>query len=348
MTTPGRALSWIGGNGPVLLLVALTLGIAAKPLGDAGHRLLPLSAFLLTLGSFLTAGLSASEENVSPRIVAVILIWVGVAVPTAAAAAVSCVKLDPALRTGVLLSLLSPPVGSAAAIAAMIDLRARLALVVSISLTLLAPLTMPAFAVMMGLDISFDVGSLAGRLFAIIGLAALMAWLILRFHRRVEFIVPDKRAATGVAVLGLVVVGLAMAHGVGEIWRADRVLFSDLMTAAIAANFGICLLTFLIFASLGIKLAGTIGLVSGNRNVTLAWAAASTSLPTLAEGYVAACVVPVLLLPFLTKVSLFLVAGVKRMRPYPQGGLLKPTATGPAVTDNTCSWPSRSSTEGNS
>jgi hypothetical protein len=46
-----------------------------------------------------------------------------------------------------------------------------------------------------------------------------------------------------------------------------------------------------------------VGLVSGNRNVTLVWAAASFGLPPLAEGYVAASVVPVLALPLVAKLA---------------------------------------------
>jgi arsenite transporter len=44
------------------------------------------------------------------------------------------------------LSLLAPPVGSAAAIATMLGLQSRLALIVSIALTLIAPLSIPGFA----------------------------------------------------------------------------------------------------------------------------------------------------------------------------------------------------------
>ena len=66
-------------------------------------------------------------------------------------------------------------------------------------------------------------------------------------------------------------------------------------------------------------MAGTIGLVSGNRNVTLAWAAASFGLPPLAEGYVAACVIPVLALPLIVKLCLALPAVVNRFVPQPSG-----------------------------
>ena len=74
--------------------------------------------------------------------------------------------------------------------------------------------------------------------------------------------------------------------------------------AAVVSNFGLCVLATLTFARMGLQTAGTIGLVSGNRNVTLVWAAASFGLPSLAEGYVAACVIPVLALPLIVKLCL--------------------------------------------
>jgi ACR3 family arsenite transporter len=74
-----------------------------------------------------------------------------------------------------------------------------------------------------------------------------------------------------------------------------------MLAAAIVLNFGLCVLATVTFARLGWQTAGTVGLVSGNRNVTLVWAAASFGLPSVAEGYVAACVIPVLALPLIIK-----------------------------------------------
>jgi hypothetical protein len=51
----------------------------------------------------------------------------------------------------------------------------------------------------------------------------------------------------------------------------------------------------------GRKEALTIGLVTGNRNVTLAWAIAGSALPPAAEAFVVAAVVPVLVLPLAVK-----------------------------------------------
>jgi ACR3 family arsenite transporter len=117
-------------------------------------------------------------------------------------------------------------------------------------------------------------------------------------------VLPDQRAATGIAVIGLIIVGLATSQGIRAHWTNNPLSFDVMLAAAIVANFGLCALATLIFAKLGLQTAGTIGLVTGNRNVTLVWAAASFGLPSLAEGYVAASVIPVLALPLIIKLCL--------------------------------------------
>jgi len=178
----GKILSTLGERGPALLVISLCTGLLIHPLAHFGYDLLPFSAFLLTLGSFLTAGLAPSEARVRLPLMALVLAWVGLALPLAAAILLSFLPLDPSLRAGVLLSLLAPPVGSAAAIAGMLGLRPRLALLVSIALTLLAPISIPCFATVLGLGIAFDMGALAIRLFSIIGAAGLVAFLAIWLH----------------------------------------------------------------------------------------------------------------------------------------------------------------------
>ncbi len=304
MQIVGKLLSTLGGQGPTLLVISLGAGLLIHPLAHFGYEFLPFSAFLLTLGSFLTAGLAPPETEIRLPLVALVLAWVGLALPLAAAILLSFLPLDPALRAGVLLSLLAPPVGSAAAIAGMLGLRPRLALLVSIALTLLTPISIPCFATVLGLGIEFDMSALAIRLFSIIGAAGLVAFLAIWFHRNLMPVLPDQRAATGVAIIGLIIVGLATSQGIRTHWINTPLGFDVMLAAAIVVNFGLCALATLTFARLGLQIAGTIGLVSGNRNVTLVWAAASFGLPSLAEGYVAACVIPVLALPLIVKLCL--------------------------------------------
>jgi hypothetical protein len=302
----GQGLSALGRHGPALLALSLAAGAMAPPLASAAYALLPLSAFLLTLGSFLTAGLSPPQTDLGWRRLAAALAWVGLGVPAIVGLAALALRLDPAIEAGVILSVLAPPVGSAAAIAAMLGLQPRLALWVSIALTLAAPGLMPVFAAVLGIDVAIDMGRLAWRLALIIGAAAGLAWLAMRHRARVAPILPDPLAASGVAVIGLVIVGLAMTSGLRAHWANDPDGFLAFLLAALGVNLGAGLVGALLFASWGAAGAFTMGLVSGNRNVTLAWAAAGATLPVATEAYVAACVLPVLLLPLAIRTGLSL------------------------------------------
>ncbi len=302
----GRSLAVLGRHGPALLVLSLALGALLPGLAQAAYGALPVSAFLLTLGSFLTAALSPAERGLRGRTVLLVLAWLGLGVPLLAVVVLAPLQLDGALQAGVLLSVVAPPVGSAAAIAAILGLRPRLALVASISLTLLAPLAMPGCARLLGAHLDLDAASLALRLGLIVGLAAALAEVVRRCPRAFAPMLPGPQAAAGISVLGLIVVGLAMMSGIRAHWAANPDAFAWFLTAAVAVNLGLGVLGTGLFWAWGRADALTIGLLSGNRNVTLAWAAAGASLPAAAEAYVAACVLPVLALPLAVKGTLWL------------------------------------------
>ena len=112
-----------------------------------------------------------------------------------------------------LISLPAPPVVSAAAIVAMLALQPRLDLLASISLTLAAPLSMPLLGQALDFRLQIDMIALAVRLIAIAGATALIAFACLHFGPRSH---PSCRicAGTSIAVIGLVIIGLATAQGV--------------------------------------------------------------------------------------------------------------------------------------
>jgi hypothetical protein len=97
MRALGQGLSTVGRHGPALLVLSLVLGAAVAPLATAAYQVLPLSAFLLTLGSFLTASL-ALPRRVGWRRIVLALAWIGLGVPLIAAVIVLPLHLDPALQ----------------------------------------------------------------------------------------------------------------------------------------------------------------------------------------------------------------------------------------------------------
>jgi arsenite transporter len=158
----GHVLSFLGRAGPTLLVVAL--GAAAPLIARGAHDVLPISAFLLTLGSFLAAALAAPEKILKRLQLPLTLVWIAIGVPATIALLMPALHVEPGLKTGVMPSVVAPPVESAAAIATMLGLRPRLALIASISLTVAAPVLMPLLAQSFGVEVSLDPEKLAERL----------------------------------------------------------------------------------------------------------------------------------------------------------------------------------------
>lgn len=299
-------LTSLGANGPLILVISVIAGISIRPLSQIAETLVPVSAFLLTLGSFLCAALSVREQWAGGRILLSGLIFAGLIVPLFAFAYLKTgADLEPAIELAVMVGALAPPVGSAAAVAAMLGLQPRLALAISITLTLAAPIIMPLSIHVFGLGIDLDFGPVVIRLLAIVGGAGLVTFLLMRWRHQTALLLPNPTAASGIAVVGLVIVGLAVTSGITPLFATPERLF-NLFLLTLGMNFGGVLLGTVFFAVFGFRTALTIGLVSGNRNVTLAWAVAGAAIPADARCYLALCVVPVLAMPLLLKMALAL------------------------------------------
>lgn len=106
--TPGYAFAALGRHGPILLVLSLISGTTVPPLATIAHSILPIAAFLLTLGSFLTAGLAPRENAVGLRLTAATVVWAGVGVPFLVACGLLLVHVGTDTRSGVLLSVLAP------------------------------------------------------------------------------------------------------------------------------------------------------------------------------------------------------------------------------------------------
>ena len=155
-----------------------------------------------------------------------------------------------------------------------------------------------------GIGLLLDIASVAVRLVIIISVAAGIAWLARLNPTATGKVLPSAQAAAGIAVIGLMMVGLAAASAIRSYWMIDSQHFQQLLVAAFLANVVACATGAIVFAWLGMEAALTVGLLSGNRNVTLVWAAAGGSLPLEAEPFVAASVVPILSLPLALKAGL--------------------------------------------
>jgi ACR3 family arsenite transporter len=302
MHIAGWFLLKMGTLGPALLVISLVLGACFDPLASAARSVLPLSAFLLTLGSFVSADLAPPETGVGRTRLLTAIAWIGVGVPLLIAVPLYFLDLGTGLRSAILLSVIAPPVGSAAALATMLNLRPRLALIASISLTIAAPLVMPVLGALLHAGVALDVGKLIYRLTIIIGSAVIIAAILHKWRPWFQPMLPNAQAAAGVAVFGLVIVGLSTIQGARSQGGYDDHQFLVFVATAVTINLSIAATGALVFLPFGFKDSLTVGLIAGNRNVTLAWAVAGASLPAQGEAYIAACVIPVLSLPLLIKI----------------------------------------------
>ncbi|MGG5823881.1 hypothetical protein [Falsiroseomonas sp. HW251] len=296
-------LARAGRNGPALLCAGVLIGLVAPVLADAARPLMGVAVFIFTLGAFLKVdGAAFRAEAADRRGIVLILAWSTFGVPLLAYALVQAVRPGPDLALGLLLCALAPPVGSAAAIAAMLGLSAPLALLATVTATLAAPFYLAPLAVALaGAEMVVDPLAMSLRLGAIIGGAALTAWLLRRYAGR--WVADNPNAMTGIAVLGLLLVAIGAMRGMrDEIMEAPGQA-ALLLGLAFLVNAALQAVGALLFTALERHRALTVGLVSGNRNITLVWAAAA---PFLAdhpgvELFLAMSVFPIFMLPAATQ-----------------------------------------------
>ncbi len=296
-------LALVGRNGPALLCGGVLVGLAAPVLAEAARPLMGAAVFFFTLGAFLKvdlAGFRAEVLAAGPRRNLAVLAWVGLGVPLAASGLVAVLQPGPALAQGILLCAVAPPLVSTTAIAAMLGLSAPLALSAAVAATLAAPLAMPWLATTLGvLAPGMDPLTMALRLAAVIGGACLASWVLRRWAPR--FVVENPSAMTGIAVLALIVFAVGAMHGMQDYLRREPGVVSLTLAVAFAVNAGFLLLGAMLFAGFGRGAALTVGLLSGNRSVGLAWAAVSGALTPSLELFLAMSLLPIYVLPVLIR-----------------------------------------------
>jgi len=297
------ALRFAGRSGPVLLFGGVMVGLIAPPLADAARPLMGAAVFSFTLGAFLKVDLAAFRAELGQGWpITTALLWSTFGVPALMLVLVRLLQPGPELAQGMMLCMLAPPVGSAAAIAAMLGFSAPLALLATVVATFASPFYLPLLAhLFAGVNLSVDPWQMMRVLLLIVGGACLAATLMRRYAG--AFVRDNPDAMTGIAVMGLIVVAVGAMRGMQVHFLAhprDALLF---LSVAFFVNAGFQAVGTLLFSGLDRPRALAVGLVSGNRNVTLIWAAAGASVaahPAI-EAYLAMSVFPIFMLPAVTK-----------------------------------------------
>lgn len=297
------SLDFCGRNGPLLLLCRVAMGLAVPEAAAAARPFLGVAVFLFTLGAFLKVDLASFRREVgaAPNL-ARLMLWAAFGVPIAGFGIVTLLAPPPEIGHGMILSMLAPPAGSTVAIAAIIGLGPALALLVVVVPTALSPLYLPVLVEgLTGQELEVDMSAMALALFVIVGGALAVAALLRRYAGR--FVAENPDAMIGVTVLGLAIVAVGGMDGIRALIVASPELVLGALAASFAVNLGFQVLGLVLFAEQGPLRALTLGLVSGNRNVTLIWAALGGSLAAhpATELYLAMSLVWIFLMPALIK-----------------------------------------------
>ena len=244
MIRPAAMLAFAGRHGPALLCAGVAIGFAWPALAAATRPLMDAAVFCFTLGAFLKVDLAAFRAEAGASQAGrnlLLLVWTTFGIPACTWAAIQLAAPGPELAEGLLLCTLAPPVGSAAALAAMLGLNAPIALLASVAATLAAPLYMPVLAAQLGgYALHIDQAGIALRLLVIVGGAAAVSWGMRRFAPRL--VRDNPMAMTGIAVAALVVFAIGAMHGMPAYFALQPGLVLGYLGIAFAVNAGFQLL----------------------------------------------------------------------------------------------------------
>jgi BASS family bile acid:Na+ symporter len=284
-------------NGASVLAAGVFLGLLAPTLAQAAHPLMPVTVFIFVLGTLLRVD-PATVWAVArrPAVSVVLPLCATVVCPLVVGFAGHALSLPPAWMLTLVLAYGAPPSSGTSAVARMLGLDAAFALVATLAAMALVPLTAPLLTQWFGGDagIAIAPSSLALRLLFLVGSAEGVAIVVRRFAK-------DRLAAHTGAIDGIVVVAL-LVFAVGTMAGMQQSLFDDprhVMVAialAFTVNLGVqCIAYLLTLGSVRRRL--NVGLLMGNRNVGLLWAAlGSAATPTIAL-FFAYAQLPIYLLP---------------------------------------------------
>jgi BASS family bile acid:Na+ symporter len=293
-----RALAFLGRHAGLMLAGGILIGIVLPPLASvAAPLLIPSIVLLLVVALVRLDGRQIVALVRRPAASAAVVVWVLLAAPVLMTGAVALADPAPKLGTAMVLSAACPPIMSAIAFCFMVGLDAALATVVVFAAIFLVPLTLPPLALLLlGLKLDIDVLSFMLRLAAITGGSLLAAIAIRAAVARAAL---ERRGdlLDGIAVVGLLVFAVAIMDGVGRAALERPGYVAATLVAAFAANIGMQLAGFAVFAWMARRQALAVALLSGNRNMGLLLAALGAAADFDVVLYLALGQIPVFLTP---------------------------------------------------
>jgi len=298
----GTLLGRLGRHGAAVIAVGVFLGLALPPLAAVVRPLL-LPAILLP---FLVALLKVDFRRTAvllrrPGFSLPLLVWLLLASPGLVWLVTAGLAIPPELRAALVTNAASAPLMASGALALILGLDVGLALLATVAATVILPLSLLPLALhLAGLGLEIDASRLALRLGLLIGGCFVLATLLRRRLGELQLL-NRGRQLDGLAVLGLLIFGVAVMDGVAEfLWLRPTYALATALSV-FALNAGLQVAGTLIFWGHGRRVALTVGLISGNNNIGIVLAALVAEAPVEFLVYVAMAQFPIYLLPALQK-----------------------------------------------
>jgi predicted Na+-dependent transporter len=294
-------LRFAGKNGAWVVIAGVVLGLGFPILSQLTRPYLAIAIFLFTFGSFLKIDAAALRAQVRQGNAALLMVvWATFGVPLVVFAIIRLTNPGPELAQGLLFWALVPTSPACVAFAAILGLRAPLALLATVLATAASPFYMPVLAATLGgYQLTVDPMAMSVQLLLIVGGACIAAMLVKHFAG--TFIRENPDAITGIAVFALILAGMGSMRGMQAYFLAQPLTALKLLVLAYALNLGFQLCGTLLFWRYDRSSALTAGLISGTRTITLAWVVLGNDVLPLADVFLATGMVAKYTCPALTK-----------------------------------------------
>ena len=279
MTSALRALEWLGRNARWTLVVGMFAALLFQDAGAALRPALPFFVAMVFALAMMRIDLPTLARNaLSPgRILRTLGLSFGliVATPVLLHMIASALGLPDDMRMALVYAHAAPPIASAAGLCLMMGLDAIIALEVAIVASLITPFIGPLVVLfLLGDTVALDGWRLAGQL-ALIVMGGTLAAMAVRRTVGAARIERHRLAFDGITALGMLVFLLPVFDGVVETTRRAPLLALGVLALVTVTNFGLQLLAYRAAQRRTTDgIAGAVGILWGNRNVTLFLAAA--------------------------------------------------------------------------
>jgi hypothetical protein len=298
------ALGWLGRQGTRAVAISLLAGLALPPLAALMKPIFTPNLFVLLCLAFLRVDPGALHRHfVRPSLVLAAAAWMMIATPLAIGVALATLRIDmaPGIWVALIFQAAAPPVISSPAFAALIGLDAALSLATLIACAAATPATAALFAALfLGGPMEISPVALGAKLLVLLAGAAAVAALVRRIAGQ-PWVERQAERIEGLSVVSLFVFAVAVMDGVAAEAIARPLVVLGLVTLAFVMSLGLGVATALVFAGAGRRVALTLAVSAGLRNLGVMLAAAGGLVPELTWLYVGMAQFPVYLLPHLLR-----------------------------------------------